>query len=310
MRILFMGTPDFALEALKALAESKHTVLAAVTQPDKPKGRGYKMIAPPVKEYANSLNIPVYQPDTLKNGELENVLDEYCPEVIVVAAYGKILPKYVIDYPKYGCINIHASLLPKYRGAAPIQWSVINGDEKTGVTIMQMNYGLDTGDIILKRETPIGEYETAGELFQRLAKMGGSALLEALELIETGNAVKTAQDEEKSTYAPMIKKEMARIDWNKSAREVSKLICGMNPWPIAFTCYKGEIMKVLEAKMCDSDENGENGKILDYVKGEGLKVKCGTGAVYIKKLQFSAGKKMSVDDYLRGHSIDIGEVLS
>lgn len=308
MNILFMGTPDFALSSIKALCESGHTVMGAVTQPDKPKGRGNKMSAPPVKEYALEHNIKVYQPNTLKNGELQEVLDELKPEVIVVAAYGKILPKYVIDYPKYGCINVHASLLPKYRGAAPIQYSVLNGDEKTGVTVMQMDYGLDTGDIITAKETPIGEYETSGELFDRLALLGGEVLLEALELIESGKAVRVKQGED-FTYASMIRKDMAKIDWNKPVREISNLVRGMNPWPVAFTSYKGEVMKIIEARINEGEYDGQNGEVIGYEKGKGLLIKCTGGALAVTRVQFTGGKKLAVEDYLRGHTIEAGTVL-
>ena len=308
MNILFMGTPDFALEAIKVLDESKHNVLGAVTQPDKPKGRGHKMVAPPVKEYALEHDIPVYQPNTLKNGELKEVLDELKPDIIVVAAYGKILPNYVIDYPKYGCINIHASLLPKYRGAAPIQYSVLNGDKKTGVTIMQMDYGLDTGDMIMVKETEIGEYETSGELFDRLAVLGGEALIEVLDVIEQGRAERVKQGDD-FTYASMISKDMAKIDWNKSVNEISNLVRGMNPWPLAFTSYKGEVMKIIEARIADNNSDGQNGEVLGYQKGTGLLVKCGEGVLTVTKVQFTGGKKLPIDDYLRGHEIETGTIL-
>lgn len=308
MNILFMGTPDFALEAIRVLDKSGHNVVGAVTQPDKPKGRGHKTVAPPVKEYAQEHNIPVYQPNTLKNGELKSVLDEYKPDIIVVAAYGKILPNYVIDYPKYGCINIHASLLPKYRGAAPIQHSILNGDAETGITIMQMDYGLDTGDMLLVKRTPIKEYETSGELFDRLAVMGGEALLEVLEIIESGNAVRTPQGDD-FTYASMISKEMGLIDWGKSAKEISNLVCGMSPWPLAYTYYKGEVMKVIEARLADKKSDAQCGQVLGFEKGRGLLVACGDGCIAVTKVQFTGGKKMPVEDYLRGHDIETGVIL-
>lgn len=308
MNILFMGTPDFALEAIKVLDESKHNVLGAVTQPDKPKGRGHKMVAPPVKEYATEHGIPVFQPSTLKNGELNAVLDEYKPDIIVVAAYGKILPDYVIDYPKYGCINIHASLLPKYRGAAPIQHSILNGDEKTGISIMQMDYGLDTGDIILTVQTNINEYETSGELFDRLALIGGEAVLKALDIIESGNVVRVPQSDD-FTYASMINKQMGKIDWTKTADEVSRLICAMNPWPLAYTEYKGETMKLIEARKTGEKYGGECGEVIGFQKGKGLLVNCADTAIAVTRVQFTGGKKMPVEDYMRGHSIESGVVL-
>ncbi|MCC8169818.1 MAG: methionyl-tRNA formyltransferase, partial [Oscillospiraceae bacterium] len=245
MRILFMGTPDFASVSLKAMLDAGLNVVGAVSQPDKPKGRGHKLMPTEVKTAAESAGIKVYQPESIRNGELKEVLEELEPELIVVAAYGKILPEYIINYPKYGCINVHASLLPKYRGAAPIQWAIINGESVTGVTTMKMAKGLDTGDMLVKAETEIGEYETAGELFDRLAKLGGDLLVKTIA--ELGNITPEKQNHEEHTYAPMITREAAGIDWSKTPREISKLICGMNPWPMAHTTYKGEPLKIISA---------------------------------------------------------------
>lgn len=306
MKIMFMGTPDFAEKALKGLVEAGFDVCAAVSQPDRKKGRGHKVQMTPVKEYALSQNIPVYQPEKLKDGSFMEVLDEYKPDVIIVAAYGRILPDYIINYPKYGCINIHASLLPKYRGAAPIQRSIMDAEEETGVTIMQMDKGLDTGDMLYQVKTEIGEYETSGELFDRLAEMGKNAVIEVLNNIE--NIKPEKQDDEKATYAHMINKEDAKIDWNKSAKSVSKLICAMQPAPSAFTFYKGESVKITSALCIENDDtNAEAGEIFAYKKGEGFFVKCASGAIVIKTLQIPGKKSMSVDDYVNGRGVMEGK---
>lgn len=310
MKILFMGTPDFAAESLKALVKAGIDVRAAVSQPDKPKGRGHKLQPTDVKLAAEEAGIPVYQPETLKNGELQGLLDEIQPELIVVAAYGKILPEYILNYPKYGCINVHASLLPKYRGAAPIQWAVINGEKETGVTIMQMEKGLDTGDMLIMEKTEIGQYETAGELFERLAKIGGELLVKAVGEIEKGNITPIPQNHSEHTYAPMISKETGKIDWSKDAAEISKLICGMNPWPAAHTLYNGETVKIYESVIAEErGAFGTPGEILGADKGKGLKVAAGDGALYIKTAQFAGSKRMNIEDYMRGHSVDTGIIL-
>ena len=227
MRILFMGTPDFAAASLKAMTDAGLDVVGVVSQPDRPKGRGHKLVPTDVKAAALEAGIEnIYQPEKLRNGELQPFLDKLKPELIVVVAYGKILPDYIIDYPKYGCVNVHASLLPKYRGAGPIQWAIINGEKVTGVTTMKMDSGLDTGDMLLKAETEIGEYETAEELFERLAVIGGDLLLKTIDGLEKGSITPTPQNDKEHTYAPMISRETGVIDWSKSAREISKLICG------------------------------------------------------------------------------------
>lgn len=305
MKILFMGTPDFAAETLEAMVNAGLDVAGAVSQPDKPKGRGHKLAPTAVKTAAEKHGIKVYQPEKLRNGELMTVLDEIEPELIVVAAYGRILPPYIINYPKYGCINVHASLLPKYRGAAPIQWAIINGERETGVTIMKMDEGLDTGDMLYTVKTEIGEYETAEELFDRLAKLGGEALVETIKNID--NITPVPQDDEKHTYAPMISRETGRIDWTKSAAEISKLICGLNSWPLAYTTYKGETLKIVTARVTDG--SGAPGTVLSLDKGKGLKVAAGSGALYIETAQFAGSRKMNVEDYARGHEIETGVVL-
>ena len=285
-------------------------VVGVVSQPDRPKGRGHKLVPTDVKAAALEAGIEnIYQPEKLRNGELQPVLDKLKPELIVVVAYGKILPDYIIDYPKYGCVNVHASLLPKYRGAGPIQWAIINGEKVTGVTTMKMDSGLDTGDMLLKAETEIGEYETAEELFDRLAVIGGDLLLKTIDGLEKGSITPTPQNDEEHTYAPMISRETGVIDWSKSAREISKLICGMNSWPLACTKYKDGILKIVSARVCDENSDKEAGEILALEKGKGLKISCGEGTLYIVTAQFPNSKKMNVEDYARGHEIELGVVL-
>ncbi|MBQ7751915.1 MAG: methionyl-tRNA formyltransferase [Clostridia bacterium] len=306
MRILFMGTPDIAAKCLQMLIKSNMTVVGAVSQPDKPKGRGHKLMPTDVKIAAINANIPVFQPEKIKSGELLPILEELKPDIIAVVAYGKILPKYVLDFPKFGCINLHASLLPKLRGAAPVQWAVINGEKETGITTMLMDEGLDTGDMLLSEKTEIGEYETSDELFCRIAEIGGKLLVKTIENIESIVPQKQPKGEE--SYAPMITKEMAHIDWSKPTDEISKLICGMNSRPMAYSFYKDEQVKIISAVkggMC----KGEIGEIIGMEKGKGLQVKTSDGSIYIRELQFSGGKRMLSEDYLRGHSLDFGTVL-
>ena len=309
MKIIFMGTPDFSVGTLEALVEAGHEVVLAVTQPDKPKGRGKEMQFTPVKECALAHNIPVYQPKKIREPECIEELKKYQADVCVVVAFGQILPKEILEMTPYGCINVHASLLPKYRGAAPIQWAVINGEKVSGVTTMQMDEGLDTGDMLLKAETEIGEYETAEELFERLAVIGGDLLLKTIDGLEKGSITPTPQNDKEHTYAPMISRETGVIDWSKSAREISKLICGMNSWPLACTKYKDGILKIVSARVCDENSDKEAGEILALEKGKGLKISCGEGTLYIVTAQFPNSKKMNVEDYARGHEIELGVVL-
>ncbi|MCI8520050.1 MAG: methionyl-tRNA formyltransferase [Clostridia bacterium] len=309
MKILFMGTPDFAAESLKALLDSDMDIVGVVSQPDKPKGRGHKLVPTEVKSVALEAGLKVFQPLTLKDGTFREILDELKPELIVVVAYGKILPDYIIEYPKYGCVNVHASLLPKYRGSAPIQWAIINGERVTGVTTMKMDSGVDTGDMLLKAETEIGEYETSEELFDRLAVMGGELLIKTVKGLEAGTITPVPQNHSEHTYAPMISRETGIIDWTKSAREISKLICGLNSWPLASTLYKGETLKIVTAVVSNEQTNEQAGKIVSLDKGKGLKVACGEGTLYITTAQFPNSKKMNVEDYARGHSIEIGTIL-
>lgn len=306
MKILFMGTPDFAVPCLDILVSNGFDVCGAVTQPDKPKGRGHKLTPPPVKEYAISKNISVYQPQTLKDGEFEKVLDELKPQLIAVVAYGKILPEYILDFPEYGCVNVHGSVLPKYRGAAPIQWAIINGDKTTGVTTQYMKMGVDTGDIIFTDETEILPDETYGELYTRLSQSGAKLLLKTVNAIKDGTAPRTEQDESEATHAPMLTKETGHIDWTKSADEVLSLIRGTNPWPMSYAMYGDEMMKVFGVKK-GSGFDAPPGKI--RIVNKKLEISCGKDSVVVDEIQFKGGKRMTVASYLNGHDIDENIIL-
>lgn len=305
MKIVFMGTPDFAVPSLQALLDAGHEVCAVYTQPDKPQGRKQILTAPPVKELALQRGIPVYQPATLKNEEEQAKLRALAPEVIIVVAYGKLLPKAVLDIPPRGCINVHGSLLPRWRGAAPIQWSIIAGDQKAGVTTMQMAEGLDTGDMLLTYETEIGARETAGELFDRLAQAGAALLVETLEKLDS--ITPRPQDDSQSCYAHMLDKQMAMIDWTKSAHEIDCLIRGLSPWPIALTTLAGARLKIYAAEPVSG--TGKPGEVLESDPKKGLTVACGAGALALHEVQLVGGKRMKSADFLRGHAIDKGTML-
>lgn len=305
MRIVFMGTPDFAVPSLQALIDAGHDVCAVYTQPDKPQGRKQILTAPPVKTLALAHDIPVFQPNTLKNEDEQARLRELAPEVIIVVAYGKLLPKAVLDIPPHGCINVHGSLLPRWRGAAPIQWAVIAGDEMAGVTTMQMAEGLDTGDMLLTYETKVGEKETAGELFDRLAQSGAELLIQTL--VKLDEITPRPQDDAQSCYAHMLDKQMAVIDWSKSAHEIDCLIRGLNPWPIALTTLSGERLKVFAAEKANG--KGEPGTVLEADPKKGLIVACGEGALGLTEIQLVGGKRMKATDFLRGHAIQVGTKL-
>lgn len=305
MRIVFMGTPDFAVPSLQALIDAGHDVCAVYTQPDKPQGRKQILTAPPVKTLALEHDIPVFQPNTLKNEDEQARLRELAPEVIIVVAYGKLLPKAVLDIPPHGCINVHGSLLPRWRGAAPIQWAVIAGDEMAGVTTMQMAEGLDTGDMLLTYETKVGEKETAGELFDRLAQSGAELLTQTL--VKLDEITPRPQDDAQSCYAHMLDKQMAVIDWSRSAHEIDCLIRGLNPWPIALTTLSGERLKVFAAEKAAG--NGEPGTVLEADPKKGLTVACGEGALKLTEIQLVGGKRMKATDFLRGHAIEVGTKL-
>ena len=318
MRILFMGTPDFAKESLEAIYNSEFEIIGVVTNPDKPKGRGMKMIASPVKEYALEKNIPIYQPLKIRNNEeFLNQIKDLNPDVICAVAYGKILPQELLDIPTKGCINVHGSLLPKYRGAAPIQWAVLNGDEVTGITTMYMDAGMDTGDMIFKQEVEIGEDETTGELWDRLAKIGGELLVKTLNHIEEGTAPREKQGED-FTLAPMLNKEMAKIDWdNKSAKEIKNLVRGLNPIMGAFSFindkkikfWKVDVLSFEDFSNAQNIEQKENGTVILSDSKKGLYIKAKDGIIKILEIQGENAKKMPVGDFLRGNKIEVGERL-
>ncbi|HJA49340.1 MAG TPA: methionyl-tRNA formyltransferase [Candidatus Agathobaculum intestinipullorum] len=305
MRIVFMGTPDFAVPSLQALLDAGHEVCAVYTQPDKPQGRKQVLTPPPVKVLAQEHHIPVYQPLSFKGADAQAQLRALEPEVIIVVAYGKLLPKAVLDIPPRGCINVHGSLLPRWRGAAPIQWSVIAGDQKAGVTTMQMAEGLDTGDMLLTYETEVGARETAGELFDRLAQAGAELLVETLDKLDA--ITPTPQDDSQSCYAHMLDKQMAVIDWSKSAHEIDCLIRGLNPWPVALTTLDGARLKVYAAQPVSGA--GKPGEVLEGDAKRGLVVACGEGALMLEEIQLVGGKRMKCADFLCGHAVPKGTIL-
>ena len=309
MRILFMGTPDFAVASLAALLEAGHEVCGVFTQPDKPKNRGMRLQASPVKEYAIAHDIPVFQPLKMKDGGAMGYIRDLAPELIVVAAYGRILPSDILDYPAYGCINVHSSLLPKYRGAAPINWAILNGDKTTGVTIMHMAPELDAGDMILQGETAIGPNETAPELFGRLAELGGKLLVEAVDLLASGKAPRTPQDASVSTYAPMLSRELSPMDWSKGAQALHDQVRGLLPWPCATAEFGGIRCKVFSADIIDDTTNLTPGTVAEAGK-TGIVMACGNGTLLrIKELQPDGKKRMAAADFLRGHPLTVGEKL-
>lgn len=313
MKIVFMGTPDFARESLEAVYNNGHEILAVVTNPDKPKGRGMKMVASPVKEFAMEKGLKIYQPEKVrKNEEFINEIKTLNPDVICVVAYGKILPQEILDIPEKGSINVHGSLLPQYRGAAPIQWAVLNGDKITGITTMYMGAGMDTGDMILKQEVEIGEDETTGELWGRLSKIGAELLVETLKQIEAGTAPRIPQGND-FTMAPMLDKEMAKIDWeNKTAKEIKNLVRGLNPIMGAYTFLNGKKIKFWEVDLAEGiEENPElkNGTVIKSDKKDGIYIKTKEGVLKVIEIQGENAKRMSIQDYLRGNSINEFEIF-
>ena len=308
MKIIFMGTPDFAVGTLEAIIEAGHEVVLVVTQPDKPKGRSGALQFPSVKECAVAHGLEVFQPTKIRLEENVDYLRKYDADIFVVAAFGQILPQSILDMPKYGCINVHASLLPKYRGAAPIQWAVINGDPVTGVTIQQMDIGVDTGDIIVTKELAIAEDETGGGLFDKLAVIGAEACIEALTQIENGTATRTPQNHEEATHVSMISKEFGLIDWNKSAVEIERLIRGLNPWPSAYTKIDGKTFKIWKAKVVSEEKEGETGCVIRVDKGA-MEVQTGKGVLSLLEVQLEGKKRMEVDAFLRGYHVEQGVFL-
>ncbi|MGB8455772.1 MAG: methionyl-tRNA formyltransferase [Anaerocolumna sp.] len=309
MNMVFMGTPDLAAVVLDKLIRSEHRILAVVTQPDKPKGRGKQVQYTPVKEVALQYNIPVLQPNRVKEEGFLPVLAEYNPEVIVVAAFGQIIPRSILELAKYGCINVHASLLPKYRGAAPIQWSIINGEDTTGVTIMHMDVGIDTGDMIMKAEVPIEAKETGGSLQNKLAECGGNLLLEALAAIENGTAPREKQNDADSNYVKILDKSMGLINFNRPAVEIERFIRGLNPWPSAYTYLDGKTLKIWDADVIEAEAQGMPGEII-FITKDSIIVKTPQESLAIKELQLEGKKRMRVDAFLRGYSVVPGVILN
>lgn len=311
MRVVFMGTPDFSVGTLKALAVAGHEIVGVVSQPDKPKGRGKNLQPTPVKEAAMELGIPVYQPKKVRDPEFLEVLKELNPEVIVVVAFGQLIPKAILELAPYGCINVHASLLPKYRGAAPIQWAVIDGEAETGVTIMRMDEGLDTGDMISKVTVPVLADETGGSLFDKLSEAGAKLLVETLPALEDGTAVFEKQPEESPTaYAGMIKKSMGDLDWTRPAEELERLIRGLNPWPSAYTKMDGKTLKIWKAQVLEEEreEDYMPGTIL-LTEQQEFMVQTGKGILKITELQLEGKKRMDTSSFLRGYHLEGGKVL-
>lgn len=309
MKIVFMGTPDFAEKSLEAIYNSGHEILAVVTNPDRPKGRGMKMVYSPVKEFAVSKNLKIYQPEKVRNNvEFIEEIKALQPDVICVVAYGKILPKEILDIPKLGCINVHGSLLPKYRGAAPIQWAVINGEKVTGVTTMYMDIGMDTGDMILKEEVSIGEDETTGELWDKLSEVGAKLLVKTLKQIEDGTATRIPQGEDFS-MAPMLNKEMSKINWNsQSAQEIKNLVRGLNPIMGTYSYLDDKKIKFWKVDVLPlENENVENGTILKSNSKDGLYIKAKDGVIKVLEIQGENSKRMPIQDFLRGNELEEGK---
>jgi len=308
MKIVFMGTPEFAVPSLKAMVKN-FNVEGVFTQPDRPKGRGKKLAMSPVKEVALENNIEVYQPVSLrKQPEFIEKLKNIKPDFIIVVAYGQILPKEVLEIPKYACINLHASLLPKYRGAAPLNWAIINGEKKSGNTTMLMDVGLDTGDMLMTQEVDINDSMTAGELHDILMIQGGDLLVDTINKMVSGEITPIKQDDSKTCYASMLDKKMACIDWNKSASEIHNLIRGLNPWPVAYTHYEDKVMKIYKSHVLNENSKNEPGTVIN-VSNEGIKVACGEGILVVEEIQFPGKKPLKVEQYIRGNSIEIESVL-
>ena len=309
MKIIFMGTPDFAVGTLRSLAEAGHEITLVVSQPDKPKGRGHAMVPTPVKVVAEELGIPVFQP--VKIREAKDVLEKTEADVCVVAAFGQIIPASILHMKKYGCINVHASLLPKYRGAAPIQWAVIDGEKESGVTIMQMDEGLDTGDMLAKAIVPLDEKETGGSLFDKLSEAGGRLCVETLAKLEKGEIIPEKQGESPTAYASMLDKKMGNIDWNKSAVVIERLVRGLNPWPSAYTFLNGKTLKVWKSTVEKTVNGGKTvpGTIIAVDK-TGIHVACGEDVLVLCEVQLEGKKRMETDAFLRGYQVEVGTVLT
>lgn len=308
MKLIFMGTPDFAVGTLEALVAAGHTINLVVSQPDKPKGRGHELAPTPVKEAAQKHGIPVYQPVKVRALEAVEKIRSTEADAIVVVAFGQIIPQSILEMKTYGCINVHGSLLPKYRGAAPIQWAVIDGEEKSGVTIMKMDEGIDTGDMLYTKEVILDAKETGGSLFDKLSQVGGEACVEALELLERGELVPVKQGESPTPYARMLTKEMGQLDFTKSAAELERLIRGLNPWPSAYTKLNGKTLKVWDAEVLKGNEGQEAGTVTAVMKNA-IHVACGEDTLVITELQLEGKKRMDAGAFLRGYTIDPGSIL-
>ena len=303
-----MGTPDFSVGILEEIIKAGHEVVLAVTQPDKPKGRGNTVQFPPVKETALTHGIEVYQPTKIRDAECVEYLRKYHADIMIVAAFGQILSKEILDMPRYGCVNVHASLLPKYRGAAPIQWAVINGEKVSGVTTMRMDIGIDTGDMIEKVEVPLDKEETGGSLFDRLAEEGAKLCVHTMSEIEAGRATYTKQDESEATHTSMIKKQFGKIDWTKSAVEIERLVRGLNPWPSAYTSLNGKTLKIWRTSVEEADSGAKAGTIVSLKKDE-IAVQTGKGILLLQEVQLEGKKRMPVDAFLRGYQLEKGALL-
>ncbi len=308
MKIVFMGTPEIAVPCLENLIEENHEIIGVVTRTDKPKGRGKKLAMPPVKEIAVKNDINVYQPKRARDEDFINEIRVLSPDLIIVVAYGQILPKEILEIPKYGCVNVHVSLLPKYRGSAPIKWVIINGEEKTGVSTMYMDEGLDTGDIILQKEINLNDEITAGELHDKIMYMGADLLKDTVNMIESGNAPRTKQVDSESSYAPIMDKSLGKIDFSKSAKEIHNLVRGVNPWPSAHTNYDGETMKVWKTKITVEDSTKEPGTIVEVNK-DGIKVCTKDKVILLEEIQMPNKKRVLVGEYIKGNTIKTGVVL-
>ena len=308
MRVIYMGTPDFAVHALVSIVEAGHDVVACFTQPDKAKGRSKKLQPTPVKVQAMEYDIPVYQPVKLREQENVDIIREYAPDVIVVAAYGQILPESILNIPKYGCVNIHASLLPKYRGAAPIEWAIIDGEKETGVTTMYMAKGLDTGDMIEHVVVPIDAKETGESLHDKLAVAGGPLLLDVLAKLENGTAVRTPQNDADSCYAKMLTKDLGKIDWNKDAAAIERLIRGLNSWPSAYTAFHDKTLKIWDADVEEESSDAQPGTVVK-VTPDALYVQTGKNLLKLNEVQIQGKKRMPVKAFLLGHKVEIGTLL-
>ena len=304
--IIFMGTPEFAVPSLQALIDSEHNVVCVVCQPDRPSGRGRKLTPPPVKILAEEHSIPVLQPEKVRTEEFFQKLSSFKPDVICVTAYGRIIPPNILELPKYGCVNVHASILPKFRGAAPINWAIINGEKTTGITTMLMDEGMDTGDILLKEEIEIGDDDTSIELSEKLSRIGAALLIETITKGQNDEITPIKQNDDDATLAPIIKKDVGKIDWNKSAEEIRNLIRGTQPWPGAFTSYEGKNIKIFKASV--DDTTGNPGEIIKVDK-DSLLIGTGNKSLFIEELQIEGGKRLRVSDFLRGNSLKANSVL-